>query len=221
MAAVGQYDDTMGDGGQLFQFGGDDDERHALAAEFFDHFQDFRMCADIDAACRLVEDQKPGMGGEPAGQNGFLLIAPGQEFDRPLGVGRTDIERFDEAFGKFRFLPAGERPCPALPGLQRQRNIIGDGKVADDAVRLSFFRTESESGRYRGLGRRNRHRFSVYRRVAGIGTINAEQQKRGFRSAGAKETGDADDLAWADAEIERGDAAAFAVTFETDRGHPR
>ena len=40
----------MGDGGKLFQFGGDDHERHALAAEFFDHFQDFRMRADIDAA---------------------------------------------------------------------------------------------------------------------------------------------------------------------------
>lgn len=61
------------------------------------------MGADIDAAGWFIENQKPGMGGEPACQNGFLLVAAGQEFYRPVGIGGTDIERFDEAFGKLRF----------------------------------------------------------------------------------------------------------------------
>lgn len=103
---------------------------------------------------------------------------------------------------RLRLLPARQWPCPALPGLKRQRDIIGDGKVADDAIRLALFGTEAEPGRNGGLGRRNRRRFSVNHRGAGIGTVDAEQQEGGLRSSGAKKTGNADDLSRPDAEIE-------------------
>lgn len=202
MATVGQYDDAVRNSGQFFQFGRDDHERHALGTEFFDHFEDFRMGADIDAAGRLIEDQKPGMGGKPACQNGLLLVATGQEFYRPVGIGRADVERFDEAFGKLRLLPARKRPRPALTGLKRQCDIVGHGKVADDTIRLALLRAKTEPGSDRGFGRGNGNRFPVYRGLAGIGLVDAKQQESRFRSAGTQETGDADDFAGANTKIE-------------------
>ena len=43
---------------------------------------------DIDATCRLVDDEEPRAAAQPLRQNGLLLVAPGQRRDR---VGQAQV----------------------------------------------------------------------------------------------------------------------------------
>ena len=57
------------------------------SAELGDQLLDLGLGADVDAAGRLVEDQQPRLGDQPAGQQHLLLVAAGQ-VARPARPGR-------------------------------------------------------------------------------------------------------------------------------------
>jgi hypothetical protein len=56
---------------------------------------------DVDAGCRLVEDEEIGLAGERLGDEGALLLAAGEPLDR---CGRVFLEA-----------DAGDRVCDRLP----------------------------------------------------------------------------------------------------------
>ena len=67
--AVTQNDDSMAVLHHFGQFGGDDQQRQTFAAQSLDDVDDFGMCADINSARRLIEDQKFRLRSQPTRQN--------------------------------------------------------------------------------------------------------------------------------------------------------
>ncbi len=65
----------MRNGRQLFQLEEMTTSDMPSVQSFFDHFKNFRMRADIDTACGLIEDQKSRLRSEPTGKNCLLLVA--------------------------------------------------------------------------------------------------------------------------------------------------
>ena len=71
MQRVGQFID-------LGQIGRDHDDPGAVLQQRADQPIDFRLGADVDADCRLVEDEKLGAVIEPFADDDLLLIAARQ-----------------------------------------------------------------------------------------------------------------------------------------------
>ena len=101
------------------------------------------LARDVDAARRLVEDQQPRLGGQPARQQHLLLVAARQLRDRRVDVGGLDAERLDVVLGDL--LPGaratGSRAA-CRPGLQRQDDVLAHRQLGDDAFVLAVFRAE-------------------------------------------------------------------------------
>ena len=121
MGAIPEHDDPRTVGHEFFELRRNDDQRHALTAEFADQPDDFGVGADIDAARRLVENEKFRVRRQPARQDGFLLVAAGQKPDRLLAVAGADVERLDVAVRKgvlfgCRQMDVPSRAAPATPG---------------------------------------------------------------------------------------------------------
>ena len=75
-------DDAVADADDLRQVGRDDEDRDAAVGEIVDDRIDLRLGADIDAARRLVEDQRPSAAVcKQARQQHLLLVAAGQRAD--------------------------------------------------------------------------------------------------------------------------------------------
>ena len=108
-------------------------------------FSSLGVGADINAACRFIENEELRVGGEPAGQEHLLLVAARQEADRLFGVRRPDIEAPDKILGHFCLLPARHRAGPANAGLKGEDDVLADAEIGDDAIQLPVFGAEAEA----------------------------------------------------------------------------
>ena len=66
MMAVSHDDDPVAVGDKLVELGRDHQQRHALLAQLLDQSDDLGVRPDIDAACRLVENEEGRVGHQPA-----------------------------------------------------------------------------------------------------------------------------------------------------------
>ncbi len=64
---------AIGDTDDFRQFGGDDDDRFAFRREAFDEAVDLRLRSNVDAPCRLVEQQNLAVRRNPSGDDRLLL----------------------------------------------------------------------------------------------------------------------------------------------------
>ena len=94
----------VGDLDRLLVVGRHDEHRHALRGEIAQRAVDVRAGADIDAARRLDEHQRPRVALQPTRQQHLLLVAARQRAHRLLGV----VARAD----RQAFAPATGRPLP-------------------------------------------------------------------------------------------------------------
>ena len=76
----------------LGQVGGDHHDRHALPREIAEQRVDLGLCADVDAARRLVDDQELRLCRQPLGDDDALLVAAAQEGRLLLDARRLDRE---------------------------------------------------------------------------------------------------------------------------------
>ena len=83
----------------------------------------------VDAGGRLVEDQQPRLGHDRLGDEGPLLLTPGQDRDRLVGLFRQPDPR-DRGSDRVAVL-GGERPEQAPPG-----DASGGDDLADRGGRL-------------------------------------------------------------------------------------
>ena len=214
MGAVAQHDHPVRIGDDLVELGGDHEQRKTVIAQFADQADDLGMGADIDAARRLVEHQQSRRGREPARQQHFLLVAAGEQPDRPFRLRRADVQELYEAHGDLVLLAARKRPEQAALGLQRQHDVFAHGQIGDDALGLALLGAIAETVPH-GLARRlQSHRHALDLGRPGIGAFDAEHQPRRFGAARAEQPGEADHFAVAQREIERRDIAGLAVAFE-------
>ena len=80
--ALVHNDDAIAHGQYLRQIRRDHHDRHALARELAEQRMDFRLGADIDAARRLVDDEKLRPGREPFCDHHALLVPAAQKLHR-------------------------------------------------------------------------------------------------------------------------------------------
>src|SRR5688572_23843989 len=84
-AAVAEDDKAGGEADDFFELGADEEDGHALGAEFVGDAEDLGFGGDVDAAGGFVEDEEAGFGGEPAGEESLLLVAAGEAGDGCFG----------------------------------------------------------------------------------------------------------------------------------------
>ncbi|MNY19078.1 hypothetical protein D3C86_1524960 [compost metagenome] len=125
----------------------------ALGGEFTHERIDFRLRADIDAACRLVEDQHAHVMVQPARDDDLLLVAAGQRVDagkRPL---RLHLHLRHGLRRVLQFLFEIEEPVRlAVFAVIVQRNILQDGEAGDQPLFLAAFRQEADAAHQRFIG---------------------------------------------------------------------
>ena len=140
MPPVAQDDDPVAVGGDLLELRGDDEKGKSVLAQALDQADDLGMGAHIDAARRLIEDEEARFGGQPAGEQGLLLIAAGEKPDGLFRIRRADVEQLDEAVGDLFLLASRRSAEPAALGLEREDDVFADGEFRDDAFRLAILR---------------------------------------------------------------------------------
>ena len=172
------------------------------------------MGADVDATGRLVQHQKARRGGEPAGEQHLLLVAAGQQPDRPLRLRRADVEQLDETQRNLFLLGARQRFCEAALGLQRQHDIFAHGEIGNDALGLALFGAIAEAMGNRVARRLQLDRLAFDRGAAAVGALGAKHQPRGFGAPRPEQARQANHLAAAKREIERRKVTGLAIVFE-------
>ncbi len=117
-------------------------------------------------------------------------------------------QRLDVLADQLVLLLARHRPGPAAGRLQGEDDVLPHGQVRDEPLGLAVLRAEGDLVGHRGPGRAQRRR--ARRRCATWpvpGVVGAEQQPGDLGTAGAQQSGQADDLALVDGRGERLDGA--------------
>src|ERR1700733_12950122 len=78
--------DGVADRRQLGEIAGTKEHATAAFGEGADQAVNLRLCGDVDARGRCLEQQHPTSAGEPLGQNNLLLIAAGESRRRKARV---------------------------------------------------------------------------------------------------------------------------------------
>jgi len=142
--AITEDADTVTTGQEFFQFGGNHQHAETLISEVAQKLQDFRLGADIDPACRLIDDQNARIGGEPSRQKHLLLVTTRQFLDRLVRRGALDRQCFDEAERNL-VLPASVNDPRTLQfRKQSKRHVFPHGHVRNDPVNLSVLGYETD-----------------------------------------------------------------------------
>ena len=87
-----------------------------LRHKLHDVIHDFLLGAHVDAAGRLVEDQQPRLGRQPARQQHLLLVAARERPDGRLDAGGLDAQPLDVVGGQLLLaLQEARARCPGAP----------------------------------------------------------------------------------------------------------
>ena len=113
--AVAQNEDAVRALDDLLELRRDHQHAEPLVGELADQRLDLGLGADVDAACRLVENQQLRIGAEPARQQHLLLVAAGELADLLLDARGLDGETFHELVDN-RALAALRRRRPSRRG---------------------------------------------------------------------------------------------------------
>ena len=87
------HDDAVTHADQLRHFGGNHDDRFSFFDQPVHNEVDFVFCADIDAPCRLVQNDDIRVCCKPLGNDHLLLVATGQILGQLLHTGCLDGQR--------------------------------------------------------------------------------------------------------------------------------
>ena len=113
-AALAHDEHAVGEGEDLGQLGGDDQDGHAVAGQLGEQAVDLGLGADVDPAGRLVDDEQRRLAGQPLGQHDLLLVAAREQRDRAGDPAVLDLE----ALGPV----GGERALGARPKMRPSRS---------------------------------------------------------------------------------------------------
>ena len=95
------------------------------------------------------------------------------------------------------------RSQPAPLGLQAQNDVLAHGQFAEHALGLAVLGTKGDAEMERMARRGRRNLFAADRQASGIRLDRAEYELGDLGAAGPEESGEPDDLACVQSEIER------------------
>ena len=194
------HQDAVAQPENLFEFGGDHDDRHALLGQSVQELVDFNLGADIDAAGRLVQDEDLRVRIEPSRKEDLLLVAAAERSDDGVRTRRLDVELRDVILGD-RTLPSriddpDRRRADRLQ--RRDRGVEGDRLVQEQTERLAVLGQKRDAV-FDGVGRR-----------ADVGFLALDQNfAMGRLRVGAEDGGDERGAARAHQAAEPEDFAAI------------
>ena len=138
---IAQHENAVADPQHLLQLRRNKHHRHPFFGEVQHQLLNFGLGSYIYAARRLVENQNARLGDQPAGQDDFLLVSTAQIFYELVRRRRADAQEFDVLLGNFILLFSTQELEPAVPGLQRQDNILANSQVSQNPLGFAIFRT--------------------------------------------------------------------------------
>ena len=208
----------------LLELGRDEQHGDAVVAERQHEPLHLGLRADVDPACRLVEDQQARLGEQPAREQDLLLVAAAQVPDDRRSDRRGRMSSASDPLGDQLVLPpAGDRPRPAAAGLQREDDVLAHRQLVDEALGAAVLGTEGDAAGRRRARAAHRHRLAVDVEPPRVGLVGAEEEPRDLGAARAEQAGEADDLARRDRQVERRDRALARDRLRLDhrgRGGP-
>ena len=139
--------------GDVLDFAGDEQDGEAFSAKLGGEGVNFGFRPDVDTSRGFVKDEHFGLRREPAGEHDLLLVASAEAADSRFHVRRGDPQGFDVLLGELALFGEGYWSKDSSFSLNRQGDILADAEVRDDAVVLSVFGHEAETGADRGKRR--------------------------------------------------------------------
>src|SRR5262249_12015362 len=91
-AATVEDQDPGGDERQLVEVGRDEEDRHSRGRQLPDQAVDVLLRRDVDAGCRLVQDEQARVKVEGSSEHDLPLIAAAEIAKPPVALPGTDLE---------------------------------------------------------------------------------------------------------------------------------
>lgn len=210
-AAVVKDEDAVADSEEFGEIAGDEDDGFAFAGEVLDESLDFGLGTDIHAAGGFIEDDEARVGFEPAGEEGFLLVASAQGAHGLLDVLGFDGETGDgllDAGG----LGAGTDGSEGGNGAKEPDADGGaEGMIEDEALAFAFFRYVDDAAGAGIGGVAGCVGFVAEGHLAGGGGVEPENGAGEFGASGPDKAAQAEDFTGVNG---KGDIAEEGFTGE-------
>src|ERR671915_1608177 len=185
-----------------------------------DRAVDVRLCTDIDAPRRLVEDQHARLRSEPLREDNLLLVPARERLHLLSGRVSTNPKLVDEPPRQPALEPGTEEASPAQARENCHRAVRRHGHRLDEPLAEPILREVGEAAP-KGRPRRARpERPADELHLASVVRVDAEQAAADLSAPRTDEPGETDDLAAPDGERDvREDAVpAEPAQFEDDVG---
>src|SRR5439155_4989650 len=102
--------------------------------------------AEVHPLSRLVQDQDPRTGEEPARDERLLLVSARQAIDRLVQGARSDVETRDQLPAAARLLREIEPGAPFDLAERGDRDVVRERQVGEEAGELPILREIREAG---------------------------------------------------------------------------
>ena len=179
----------------LFHLGADHQDREALRGQGRHVAVDLRLGPHVDAPRGLVEDQHPGLHGQPLAQHDLLLVAAREVHHPPVDRRRLDPEARHLVLGDALLADAVEEAEAGVAADRRKRGVLGDGHGQHQAVALAVLGRQAHPALDGVAGAARQERASLElawspkapgSRRRGPASARSDPSPRGRRSRGSR-----------------------------------
>src|SRR5918993_3918107 len=134
----------------------------SFGSQCLDEVVDLRLCADINATRRLVEQKDLRFARQPAGNDRFLLVAAAEKADRSVQLERPEIYPAQQFLSRVAQLTALNDAGFGNASKRGKCHIDSDRARGDNPLPLALFRNETNAGRDGVAGIAQVYGFAVY-----------------------------------------------------------
>src|SRR5690606_28825211 len=105
----------------------------------------FTLCADVNASCRLVDDQNARANGQPLGDQRFLLVPAAQPSNFLIDGWCVDVQPADELLGDGALFAIADETVPGDLFQIGGDDITSHGHIEKQPGGFAVFRQVAES----------------------------------------------------------------------------
>src|SRR5690606_19659911 len=184
---------------QLGELRGDHHYRHALSGQFPHQLVDGDLGAHVDPSSWFVEDDHAWLGHEPLGKHDLLLVATGEELDFLVVVSAAHVEARQNAWQPLASLTRAaweDRP-------DHEQSVVEQRLVEGEPLEFAVLRHESDTVVDGGPGVVQPNATPIDLDVSAGEGLGTEDRLGELRATAPLETGDTQDFASFDLEVDR------------------